>query len=170
MKQKKPSPEQMSLFCKFLTAEFNKKWKVEKSAVILMLKKYGFGSLNYLLPEFEKDIVNKEKRGIRVFYTLRFANSSIEPRQMWACIDNAAMNIRKYYQNKKASSKKSPSEKQEETEKEFFVEISDLVKALKLVGIVGISIKNKDEKESFLDILRKKAFSFVKKQESYETL
>lgn len=172
MKQKRPTPKQMATFCKFLTAEFSKKWKVEKSAVISMLKKYGFGSLNYLLPEIEKNIVNKEKRGVKVYYTLKSANSSIEPRQMWTCIDNAMMNIRKYYQNKKASSKKSSSEKQEEAEKdeEFFVEIPDLVIALKFVGIIGISIKSKDEKEGFLEVLRKKAFSFVKKIETYEKL
>lgn len=165
MKQrKKPSAEQMCMFCKFLNAEFKRKIRVEQSIVKAMLKKYGFGSLNYLLPEMEKAFFIKEKISTRVYYILRNNMSSIEPKSVWLVIDNTLASIRKYYAGKNKAEDKQ--EKIEEIE-EIFVSFSDFLVVLRSMEVSGIIIKNGTSME---EIVKNKAFSFVKKVETYEKL
>lgn len=165
MKRKKPSAEQMGMFCKLLNSEFRRRIKVDQVTVKAMLKKYGFGSLNYLLPEMEKAFFVKEKIGVHIYYVLKNNLSNIEPKNVWLVLDNTIASIRKYYASKNKVEEKK--EKVEEIKEEIFVSFSDFLCVLRSMEVSGIIIQNGTSME---EIIKNKSFSFVKKIETYEKL
>ena len=100
MKKKNITSETMFRLVKDLNDLFTKNFRVEQKKVKEILKQREIPCINYLLPELEKTVFSKEKRGITNFYVRRL--NTIEPANIWSCIKNADQVIKKYNASRKA--------------------------------------------------------------------
>lgn len=111
MKKRTITPETMGRLAKDLNDLFIKHFRVEQKKVKEILKQREIPCINYLLPELEKTVFSKEKRGITNFYVRRL--TTIEPSNIWSCIKNADQVIKKYNASRKSLIKEAKQKQQQ---------------------------------------------------------